>query len=220
MAFPTRTIFLTGACSGITKQLAPLLAQKGHSLALHGSDKAVIKQVVDECLEKHPHPFSMRNQIKVFGVDTSYTTKVAAASAAWRLGKLDVMINNLSKNEDMGSSHGGTALYSHLRRDGGIVIDIVDAENETLACRHDNIEELKTNTIRYEGEDNAIVSEISNALSYLMSEQGSKVAGHTLRIPQDKTVYDVPSDIENVTVIDTMHKFHSNAGYPGLLYDL
>merc|ERR1712004_767172 len=112
MAFPTRTIFLTGACSGVAKQIAPLLAQKGHSLALHGSVKTAIQQVVDECLEKHPQPLSIRNQIKVFAADTSLSPKAAAASAAWRLGKLDVMINNFSKITELPSSSlGGAALH-------------------------------------------------------------------------------------------------------------
>jgi NAD(P)-dependent dehydrogenase (short-subunit alcohol dehydrogenase family) len=85
------TILITGSTDGIGLETAKLLAKGGHSVLLHGRNKAKLDQVAQTLA-----PISGGAKVETFVADLSDMAAVEglAAAVADRTGRLDVLINN------------------------------------------------------------------------------------------------------------------------------
>lgn len=89
MSYQDQVIFITGASSGIGRQLALLLAQEKARLILSARHAATLEAVQQECLQYTPF-------CEILTMDITLPEQVSAgAEKAWQLyGRIDVLINN------------------------------------------------------------------------------------------------------------------------------
>lgn len=86
-----RTVFITGASSGIGRALAKELARRGHDLFLTARRLEVLEQIRDEVATAAP---GRRVEIRRLDVTDDADVVAAIGEAADRLGRLDVVVAN------------------------------------------------------------------------------------------------------------------------------
>ncbi|SKA05141.1 Short-chain dehydrogenase [Chitinophaga eiseniae] len=89
MSYQDQVIFITGASSGIGRQLALLLAQEKARLVLAARHTDTLETIQRECLQHTPF-------CDILTMDITVAEQVeAGAQKAWQLhGRIDVLINN------------------------------------------------------------------------------------------------------------------------------
>jgi dehydrogenase/reductase SDR family member 7B len=88
--FKNKTVWITGASSGIGKALALLLSRKGARLVLSGRDEFALQQVADECrVEETGNPIIYPFDMAEHSVFTDVVQSVLDAT-----GGIDILVNN------------------------------------------------------------------------------------------------------------------------------
>jgi NAD(P)-dependent dehydrogenase (short-subunit alcohol dehydrogenase family) len=102
-----QTILITGATSGLGRELAQRLAERGSSLLLHGRDAERGQEMVDKIKAA-----TGNDQIRFYRADLSSLREVAELAGQIRVPRLDVLINNA------GVGFGKDPSRRELSRDG------------------------------------------------------------------------------------------------------
>ncbi|SFR45674.1 Short-chain dehydrogenase [Robiginitalea myxolifaciens] len=108
MASEIKTIWITGASSGIGAALARLLAQEGHRLVLSGRNTEKLQRVQGQC--------ESGENVAILPMDLGASeTMPALAQKAWELfGGIDILINNAGISQRSLISDTQMAVYRQL----------------------------------------------------------------------------------------------------------
>src|SRR5262249_6207296 len=101
MDYRGRVAIVTGASSGIGRQLALDLASRGASVVISARRRALLDQVADECRARGGSAEALAGDVGERAVVESM-----AARAAERFGRLDVVVNNGRIPKDQQIYHG------------------------------------------------------------------------------------------------------------------
>ena len=102
-----QTVLITGATSGLGRELAQALAERGSSLLLHGRDAESGQEMVHRIKEA-----TGNDQIRFYWADLSSLSEVAELAGEIRVPRLDVLVNNA------GVGFGKDPSKRELSRDG------------------------------------------------------------------------------------------------------
>lgn len=102
-----QTVLITGATSGLGRELAQRLAERGSSLLLHGRDAESGQEMVHRIKEA-----TGNDQIRFYWADLSSLSEVAELAGEIRVPRLDVLVNNA------GVGFGKDPSKRELSRDG------------------------------------------------------------------------------------------------------
>lgn len=104
----TKTVFITGASSGIGEGLAYEFARRGYHLALTARRQALLEQIAATILQTYPNA-----QVEIYPLDVTDYTKVAEVfnKSVTDLGHLDVCVVNAGVFQagEVGHNYFGTA---------------------------------------------------------------------------------------------------------------
>ena len=89
--FCDKTVWITGASSGIGEALAVLLAGRGASLVLSGRNETALQHVADRCSTTDT---SAKHLIKAFDISEHAAFPNVVEHVRKRVGHIDVLINN------------------------------------------------------------------------------------------------------------------------------